>query len=495
LLYGNEPAGDDQEKWLTGFVEHWKNKDPRRLYSSGAGWPLLDVTDFNSTAYPRIQGWGEGLNSRINAKPPSTDYDWSERIAGVNKPTVSHEIGQWCVYPDFKEIPHYTGILHARNFEIFRESLVQNHMGHLADSFLLASGKLQTLCYKADIEAALRTPGFGGFQLLDLHDFPGQGTALVGILNPFWESKGYVTSGEFSRFCNTAVPLLRLTKMIYKSDEILRASAEMAYFGTEELKAVVPSWTIRDASGRVVSSGKLPSANIVPGNGLQLGEIIQPLNIFDHPAKLTITLQVSDFQNSWDIWVYPSLLPEAGEDVLVTRKLDAHALDVLDKGGKVLLTPGKGTLKPEKGGNIAAGFSSIFWNTAWTNKQAPHTLGILCNPDHPALAAFPTEYHSNFQWWDAMSHCNAIIMSDFSSEIQPIVRIIDDWFTNRPLAMIFEANTEKGKIMVCGVDLLTDLEKRPEAQQLLYSLKNYMAGNRFNPLVKVEAEEIRELFY
>ena len=27
----------------------------------------------------------------------------------------------------------------------------------------MASGKLQTLCYKADIEAALRTPGFAGF--------------------------------------------------------------------------------------------------------------------------------------------------------------------------------------------------------------------------------------------------------------------------------------------------------------------------------------------
>ncbi len=180
--------------------------------------------------------------------------------------------------------------------------------------------------------------------------------------------------------------------------------------------------------------------------------------------------------------------------IFVTQKLDARALDVLSRGGKVLLTPAKGSVKPEKGGDIAVGFSSIFWNTAWTGKQAPHTLGILCNPAHPALADFPTEFHSNWQWWDAMSHSNAIVISDLPAGLQPIVRIIDDWFTNRPLAMIFEANTGKGKIMVCGVDLLTDQAKRPEARQLLYSLKHYMAGDGFKPAAFVEAEKISALF-
>ncbi len=494
LLYGNEPAGDNQEKWLSDFIAYWKNKDLRRLYSSGAGWPILEATDFNSTSYPRIQGWGEGLNSIINAQPPNTNYDWSYRIAEADKPTVSHEIGQWCVYPDFKEIVRYTGVLKAKNFEIFQESLRNNHMEHLADSFLMASGKLQTLCYKADIEAAFRTPGFAGFQLLDLHDFPGQGTALVGVLNPFWESKGYVTPREYSRFCNATVPLLRLPKMIYKSDEILRATAEIAHFGANELSGIVPEWTITDPSGHVVSSGSLAKTTIKSGNGWQLGEIVVPLNTFALPVKLTINLKVSGFQNSWDIWVYPAKLPETGAGILVTRNLDAHALEVLSKGGKVLLTPKKGSLKPETGGNIAVGFSSIFWNTAWTSKQAPHTLGILCNPNHPALAAFPTEFHSNWQWWDAMSHTDAIVLSNFPTELRPIVRIIDDWFTNRPLAMIFEANTGKGKIVVCGVDLLTELDKRPGSQQLLYSLKSYMAGERFRPAVHVEAEKIRELF-
>ncbi len=97
-----------------------------------------------------------------------------------------------------------------------------------ADDFLLASGKLQTLCYKEDIESALRTDGFGGFQLLDLHDFPGQGTALVGVLDAFWESKGYVTAEEYHRFSCQTVPLARMTKRIWTNDESFSADIEIA---------------------------------------------------------------------------------------------------------------------------------------------------------------------------------------------------------------------------------------------------------------------------
>jgi hypothetical protein len=494
MLYGNEPAGANQEKWLTEFVTYWKSKDPRRLYSSGAGWPQLVVTDFNSTPNPRIQGWGEGLKSIINAEPPRTDFDWSDRITDHTKPTVSHEIGQWCVYPDFKEIKQYTGVLKARNFEIFQESLQQHHMEQYADSFLLSSGKLQALCYKADIEAALRTNGFGGFQLLDLHDFPGQGTALVGVLNPFWNEKGYISPAEYSEFCNSTVPLIRLSHMIFNSSETLKATAEIAHFGTLELTGVTPAWKITNAKSQVVFSGTLPQMNIPTGQLIKLGDISQSLSKIKDPEMLTFTLEVGKFHNHWDIWVYPAELPDLHQDVLVTQKLDARAIEVLKKGGKVLLTPASGSLNAEKGGNIAVGFSSIFWNTAWTGRQAPHTLGILCNPEHHALAAFPTEYHSNWQWWDAMSHSNAIILSDFPAELKPIVRIIDDWFTNRPLAMIFEANTGKGRIIVCGVDLLTDADKRPEARQMMYSLKSYMTGNEFNPTVNIGVEKILDLF-
>ena len=174
MAYGNEPGGANQAEYLSGLIDYWKSKDLRHVYTTAGGWPYVDNADYWDPMDPRIQRWGEGLRSVINAQPPRTDYDFAD-IIRKNMPTVSHEIGQWCVYPNLKEIDKYTGILKAKNFEIFRETLKDHHMDDLADAFLYASGRLQTLCYKADIEAALRTPGFAGFQLLDLHDFRGRG--------------------------------------------------------------------------------------------------------------------------------------------------------------------------------------------------------------------------------------------------------------------------------------------------------------------------------
>ena len=493
LLYGNEPAGKYQNQWLTKFVTYWKKKDSRRLYSSGAGWPILPVTDFNSTPEPRIQGWNQGLASIINACPPQTSFDWEKIITRYTKPTVSHEIGQWCVYPDFKEIDQYKGVLKAHNFEIFRDRIHKHGLGHLADSFLLASGKLQVLCYKADIEAALRTKGFGGFQLLDLHDFPGQGTALVGVLNAFWNEKGYVKPEEYRRFCNSTVPLLRLSKMIFTNNETLQAEAEIAHFGDKELNQVIPEWTLSSMEGEIIARGKFPSMNIPLGNDIKLGIIEQPLSMISKPSQLLLTLKVDVVENSWNIWVYPDRLPPLNDSVLIVQKLDKETIDYLNKGGRVLLTIKKGSISPQAGGNVEVGFSSIFWNTAWTGKQPPHTLGILCNPKHPAFEDFPTEFHSNWQWWDAMTHANAIDISGIENNIEPVVRIIDDWFTARPLVLIFETCVGKGKIIVAGVDLLTDAENRPEARQLLYSLRKYAAGKQFNPHNTISYEKLKAL--
>jgi hypothetical protein len=494
MLYGNEPAGKNHVQYLTDFVNYWKHRDSRRLYTTGAGWPVVAESNYNSTPDPRIQRWGEGVKSIINGQPPASNYDWSDIISKWEHPTVSHEIGQWCVYPDFKEIAKYTGVLKAKNFEIFRDKLVKNGMGDLADSFLLASGKLQALCYKADIEAALRTPGFGGFQLLDLHDFPGQGTALVGVLNPFWGEKGYITAREYSRFCNSTVPLAKLPKMIYNNDEQLSAPVEIAHFGEVPLQNVIPGWTITNTSGKVIFQGKLPQTNIPLGNAFKLGDINQSLSAIQDPTELILTVSVNQHQNSWNIFVYPAKLPSVDKGIYVTQEIDDKARDILNKGGKVLLTVKKGTVKPEMGGNVAVGFSSIFWNTAWTNNQPPHTLGILCNPRHPALKEFPTEYHSNWQWWDAMSHSNALRLDAVSADIKPIVRVIDDWVTARPLGLIFECKSGKGKLLVSGIDLLSDQEKRPEARQLLFSLEKYMAGNEFKPAENISPEKIETLF-
>ncbi|MCU0405044.1 MAG: beta-galactosidase [Chitinophagaceae bacterium] len=491
MAYGNEPAGNNMLPYLTKFVNFWKAKDNRRLYSNAAGWPVIPENDYHSTPDPRIQAWGAGLKSIINKEPPRSDYDWSPIISKWANPAVSHEIGQWCVYPDFKEIKKYTGVLKAKNFEIFKDKLEKNGLGRLADSFLLSSGKLQALCYKADIEAALRTPGFGGFQLLDLHDFPGQGTALVGVLNPFWEDKGYITGREYSRFCNAVVPLARLTKMVYQNDEVLAVPVEIANFGATPLQKITPLWNIKDAGGKVLYQGRLPETDIVIGNGISLGKISQSLSGIAIASRLTLTVTVGEAQNAWDLFVYPASLPEL--DVLTTAQLDARAIEKLNSGGSVLLTIKKGHVKDEKGGDIKIGFSSMFWNTAWTGGQPPVSLGILVNPAHPALQDFPTEYYSNWQWWDAMAHSAAIQLDSVAPALNPIVRVIDDWVTARSLGLVFECKVGKGKLMVSGIDLLSNQHNRPAAKQLLYSLQKYMISNRFNPSTQLSLDKIKGL--
>lgn len=396
------------------------------------------------------------------------------------------------MYPDFKEIKNYTGVLKAKNFEIFGDFLKEHGMQHLGDSFLLASGKLQALCYKADIEAALRTKGFGGFQLLGLNDFPGQGTALVGVVNAMWGDKGYITGKEYSRFCNSVVPLVRLSKMIYTNDETISAPVEIANFGKTEIKNGNANWQIKNPQNKVLFEGKLNAADIPFGNGINIGEIKADLSSIINPEKLLLEVSVNDYKNSWEIFVYPKQLPEV-KNVYVTQTLDEKALQILNNGGNVLLNLKQGSLAKNKGGDIAIGFSSIFWNTAWTHGQAPHTLGILCNPKHPALKYFPTEYYSNYQWWNACSHSNAIMLDSVAKNIQPIVRVIDDWFTARPLGLLFECKAGEGKLIVSGIDLTTDIENRPEARQLLYSLEKYMTSANFNPSHQIDLSKIQSL--
>ena len=315
-------------------------------------------------------------------------------------------------------------------------------------------------------------------------------------LNPFWEEKGYVTAREYSRFCNTTVPLLRMGKMIYLNNEEFSAQAEISHYGQVPLENVTAGWKISDRKGRIMASGEFPVKKIATGLA-PLGEIHYKLTDVIKPEQLMVSVYAGSFENSWDIWVYPSQLPPTDneEQIMVTRSLDAAAMQFLNKGGKILLTVKKGSVVSDKGGNVPVGFSSIFWNTQWTAfKQPPFTLGILCNPAHLALSEFPTEFYSNWQWWDAMSHCNAIRLDSVSPQIRPIVRIIDDWFTARPLGMIFECKTANGKLLVSGVDLLSEQEKRPEARQLLYSLKKYMAGSGFDPDIRVEPDKIASLF-
>jgi len=359
----------------------------------------------------------------------------------------------------------------------------------------MASGRHQALTYKADIEAALRTPGFAGFQLLGLSDFPGQGTALVGVLDAFWEEKGYISPDEFKSFSGGTVPLVRLPKMVYENIEVLNATVEIAHFGREEIKDIIPVWEITKDDGSLIGRGVLERRTIPLGNGTMLGNIQYDLADISEPEALLLTVKVGQYSNQWKIWVYPHIAEVDPGEVYVTDTLDAKAYLALEKGGKVLFSPRKGTIKPEKGGEIVMGYSPIFWNTSWTKKLPPHVMGIMVDPKHPAFSLFPTDSHLDFQWWGLVSHANVMLLDELEENVQPIVRIIDDWFSNRSLGLIVEGKVGAGKLIISTADLLHESANRLEIKQMKKSLLKYMNSDSFDPKNMFDQTKVAAMFY
>lgn len=494
FAHGNEPAGDRMKEYLTDFVNTWKKKDNRRVYTSGSGWPAIETNEFHDIPAPRIQQWGEGLNSEINGNPPSTNWNFTGDIEQYDIPVVGHEIGQWTVYPNFKEMSKYTGVLYPHNFEIFRDFLEQNHMLHQAHDFLMASGKLQTLCYKADIEAALRTPGYAGYQMLDLHDFPGQGTALVGVLDPFWDSKPYINSEEFSRFSSRTVPLAIMEKRILSNTETFTADLEIAHFAEQEEHGVPVHWKVTNNKNQILATGET-RRDLPIGNNIKAGTASLDLASFEKPQKLNLNVTVGNLgENDWDFWVYPENVDtKSSHDLIITKTLTPAIERKLKDGARVLLQL-NGKLKEGKGKEVVAGFSTVFWNTAWTGGQAPHTMGVLVDPSDALFNSFPTQYHTNWQWWDIVHDVHPMVLNDFPADLIPSIQMIDTWFDAKKLGLLFEAKVGKGKLVVTSIDFESDLDSRLATRQLYHSLLNYMKGRLFKPETSVELELIRDLY-
>jgi hypothetical protein len=477
---GNELLlGGADSSWLQALLDRCRRDDPRRLYTcSSAPYDGRRNDDYfvshaGADGTPlRGPGW-------LNSEVPGTTNDYRAAIAGSDRPIIAHELGQWAMYADLDEPALYTGALQARNFGVYRQSLEEHGMLNQARAFLDASGRFSVLLYRAEIERALRTPGLAGFQLLDVHDFPGQGTALVGMLNPFWKSKGLVTPEEFREYCAPVVPLARLARMVWTSGETLEATVDLANYGPGGVLAATAVWSLEDSSGIELARGSVGPPDAPTGGLTALGGIYLPLANCPAPAKLTLRLSMPglDARNHYDVWVYPDHVPTSpGEGVTIADELDANALDSLAKGGKVLIR-----VNPEWGtGEIQGSFTPVFWCTRLFPGQ-PGTMGILCDPGHPAFARFPTESHADWQWWDLMNRSAPLVLDDTPPDYRPLVQVIDNFDRNHKLGIVFEARVGKGRLLVTSIDLATDLESRPEARQLLHSLLSYMGSTEFQP--------------
>ena len=510
LTLGNELGG--RRDIMSDILNDFRRVDPRHLYAQGSNnyhWdPSLAAGDdfwvTCKTGRDRpVRGsffQGDFAGAYIETLPASTMRDFQSSIADVLVPVVGHETGQFQIYPNFDEIPKYTGVLRARNLEIFRDRLAARYMLDQSRDFVRASGALSILCYREDIELALRTPGFGGFQLLDLQDFPGQGTALVGVLDAFMDSKGLIAPEAWRKFCSETVPLLRFAKYTWTSDETFSGRIQVAHYGASDLSRTSIGWTVKDEKRRTVASGKFAPPVIRQGQISEIGTIRVPLAGAISPNKLTveISLEGTAYANSYNIWIYP---PHADTSipsgVKVTNRLDASVLKSLREGGAFLLFPRLEKIPH----SVAGAFQTDFWcfpmfRRAAENRGiavAPGTLGILCDPGHPSLTGFPTEFHSNWQWWHLVKNARPVILDETPPSYRPTVQVIDNFERNHKLGLIFETRLGKGRLLICTMDL-PGLQGKPEARQLLRSLLRYAGSDRFAPRDELPVELLKKLF-
>ena len=500
MAAGNEPAGD-WVSYCNDWVKAMKQYDPTKIYagaSVGGGWAWDDGSEYHVKAGARGLDWDKHA--------PSSDDDYYQQLlfprnyksaVPNHSPILAHEQGQWCAFPDFSEIPQYTGVYKARNFELFRDLLRDNGMASQAEKFLMASGRLQTLCYKYEIERNLRTKDYAGFQLLGLNDYSGQGTALVGPLNVHWREKGYCTAEDWRQFCSAIVPLARFPKFVYTNDETLQVPVEAYNAFVTSLTDTRATYIIKDGDS-ILSQGDLFSGTLPTGKNIPLGTVRQPLAAITTPRKLTLLVQFSPtIKNSWDFWVYPKELRnednEKTRDFYETDTLDAKALKVLKKGGTVLLCAGG---KIRYGNDVRHTFLPVFWNTSWFKMRPPHTTGAYIQSTHPVFRHFPTDDWQNLNWWSLVNRTQVMNLAEFPRDYQPIVQPIDTWHVSRKLGMLIEARVLRGRLLMTTlpVGLAHHASPSPVVRQLRYSILRYLQSPDFNPSLYVDVDVIRHLF-
>ena len=479
MTLGNEYGGSGAV--LSHWIDMLIKEDPRRLYSSASSAQITANRQFTERGWPRgVQG-------------PGTDTDFREAMAKENRPLMGHEIGQWTFYPNFDETKKYTGVLAAKNFDLVRDDLAAKHLLDLAPRFVQATGRHAALLYKEEIEILMRTPGYAGFSLLDLHDYPGQGTALIGVLDPFWDAKGFVTPEAHRRYCGATVPLLRMKKRTFTTDETFAAEAEIAHFSPQDLTNAQPAWSIRDESGQEVASGSWAARSVPTGKLTALGAISASLAKAPAPAKLTVTVSLagSDFANDWEFWVYPAnARATASADVVIARNWDDATKAALASGRKVILFP----QVVNSAQSLPGRFLPVFWSPVWFPEQKPNTMGILCDPKHPALAQFPTEFYSNWQWYELLQNSRSVNLNDTPAAFRPIIEVIDNFARNNKLGNLFEARVGGGSLLVCTIDLLRPADNQPAAKQLLISLYAYAGSASFTPSQELGTALLDKLF-
>lgn len=509
---GNELGGDINV--MKDFVNRFRSIEPRCLYTYGSNIFLgsrghIPGEDFLVTC--RV-GNGEGYSTHarasfsfadaaeggyLNNTYPNSVMNFDTALEKSPVPVIGHETGQFQTYPDYEEMKKYTGVLAPWNFDVFRGRLKKAGMLEQADDFFKASGAWSVELYRADIEMNLRSERMAGFQLLDLQDYPGQGSAYVGILDAFMDSKGLIEPKKWREFCCEVVPLLTTAKFCWTGQEIFEGNVEIANYGEHSLKGKSVSWELK-AGKRSLGKGKMP---VPSGLGLLTAGTIR-LTLPDiekaYKAELSLKIAGTSYRNTYPLWIYPAGKQLRAGNVVVARQLTEEVLSSLKQGGKVLLMPCKEDCKEVTVGGL---FQTDYWNYRMFKSicdrikktASPGTLGILTNPEHVLFNDFPTDFHTNWQWYSIIKNSYPLILDNMPEEYRPIVQVIDNVERNHKLGLVFELNVGGGKLLVCMADLEA-ARNTPEGLQFYASLLEYMNSSEFKPATSVSVEAFKKLF-
>ena len=525
--YGNHPSfvmfSPGNELWgghdkVEKIMLDLKAYDDRPLYTMGSNnnigyLPPKDYAEFfvgaripdrgdSTIGHTRLtHAFADSRNGGIlNTQTPSTKTNFDYPVSKMELPIVSHEIGQYQIYPDYDEIEKYTGVLKPRNLEVFQKRLAKKGMAEMDSAFQKASGAWSALCYKAEMEAAIRTKGFAGFQLLDLQDFPGQGTALVGILDAFMDSKDVISPEVWRQSCNDVVLLSEFPKYCWTNTENFGVNILVANYSDKTIQQDL-QWELKKQEGTILNQGTFKNETISQGGIKDIGRVRIDLSLIQKAEKLSFELNFpgTDYSNSYAIWVYPEIESIEGKnEITIIEQLDSKVLEQLQVGAKVLFFPQTEDIEEN---SFPGHFPPDFWNYGMfksisenVNKSvSPGTLGLMTNPEHPIFNDFPTDFHTNWQWFSIIKASNSLILDDTSNDYLPIVQVIDNLERNHKLGLICERKVGKGKLIVC-MSQLNKLMDNPEAIQLYQSIINYMNSDEFDPAYEVSNEELFSLF-
>ena len=424
----------------------------------------------------------------INSHYPSSNYNFSKATRWIGKPIISHEIGQYQSYPDFSEIEKYKGILKPDNLVEFQKRAREAGTFRQNKLFAESSGKWAAKLYKAEMEAAQRTQGIAGYELFGIQDYPGQGTALVGILDPFMDSKGFISPETWRESSSDTMILAEFPKFCFIQSEYVEIPVLKVNFSNKSDILDTIYWETE------FDNGFFKSLNVLGTS--EAGRISFKIPELLSPQKFSLNLSSSEgVKNQYDFWAFPRQT-EKVSNVTVTDNIE-ETLELLKKGKNVILCPDSVSISKA---SIDPLFVTDFWNYRMFRTicdemgipPSPGTLGLYVDNTHPALKKFPTSDHTDWQWYSIIKHSRPLIIDRLPKDFDPIIEVIDNMERNERLALLLECKVDKGKLIIFPADL-ENLEKTPEGRWLMQSLKEYIVSKECKPKLTLTENQVENL--